>query len=114
MAMIVALVLLPPAFSAITQRPVDDFQVVTSCTPAAQKDVNSVVNMGLNAIQFLCLESGDFGNAQDGAIACGIISGAQKLAPDVEAFIDQIINQGKLLKQAGYHFDKPTSKWVKQ
>ena len=114
MVMVIALVVLPPTFSAITQKPSDDFQILTSCTPATQKEVNTVISQGLNAIQFLCLETGDFGSAQDGAIACGIISAADKLAPDVEAFIDEIINQGKLLKQAGYRFDKPSAKWIKQ
>lgn len=110
LAVVIGCVVLPPAFSAVTDRPAEDFQILTACTP---QQANTIINSVLNDAEFICIEAGDFTSAPAAALACGIINGAQKLAPELEAFIDQIIAQAQVMKSAGYHFDKPTAKWVK-
>ena len=87
--------------------------ITEGCTPAEQHTANTIINGGLQAADFICIEAGDFADAPAAAFACGIISGVQKLAPELEAFIESLLSQSKALKAAGYKFDKPTAKWVK-
>jgi len=68
--------------------------------------VNTVVNDALTVAQFVCIQSSNSTAPSEVALACSIISEAAKLAPELEAFIAQLIASREQSKAAGLVYDK--------
>jgi hypothetical protein len=86
-----------------------------ACSGNGQQDAktaNDWINGFLNSAQYACTQVSPLTSAPQLAVACGIISAADKLAPSVEHFIESLILGREAQLSKGHKFDRARSTWI--